>query len=124
MLVFGLRGGALPLGFARAGWHVRVVEPDTDAVAVSRRVAYKPGELPLDVADRACSCGGIAICTRDRVDAFGDSYMPYPLCTRECVEQLADHVPGDGLLVYVVEAHGWAIPARRARRHAAHAVRT
>jgi len=50
------------LGFARAGWHVRVVEPDTDASRFAAR-CYKPGELPLDWPTRACSCGGIAICT-------------------------------------------------------------
>src|SRR5215831_19391184 len=51
MLVLGLRGGTLPLAFARSGWRVRVVEPDRERVRASRRVSYKPGELPLEVAD-------------------------------------------------------------------------
>jgi len=111
LLVLGLRGGALPLAFARTGWHVHVVEPDPDAVAVSRGVAYKPGELPLTAADPR------TFFRRDRiqrsvivVDAFGDSYMPYTLCTREFVAQLADHLQDNGVLVYVFEAHGWGDP--------------
>jgi hypothetical protein len=111
MLVLGLRGGALPLSFARSGWHVHVVEPDTDAVAVSRRVSYKPGELPLDVADPR------AFLRRDRgrhsvivVDAFADSYLPYPLCTREFVALLADRLLDNGMVVMIVEAHGWGDP--------------
>src|SRR6185369_14653890 len=48
MLVLGLRGGTLPLAFARADWHVRVVEPDAERVRVSERVSYKSGELPLE----------------------------------------------------------------------------
>ena len=111
MLVLGLRGGALPLSFARAGWHVRVVEPDTDAVAVSRRVAYKPGELPLDVADPRTflrrDAGRHSVIV---VDAFADSYLRYTLCTREFVALLADRLLDDGMVVMIVEAHGWGDP--------------
>src|SRR5262249_30723005 len=111
MLVLGLRGGALPLAFARSGWHVTVVEPDMDAVAVSRRVSYKPGELPLVAADprvflrRDTTRRSVIV-----VDAFGGSWMPGTLCTRECVAELADRLQDSGLLVDVVEAHGWGDP--------------
>jgi spermidine synthase len=111
MLVLGLRGGALPLAFARSGWHVTVVEPDTDAVAVSRSVSYKPGELPLVAMDpRVFLRGDATQRSVIVVDAFGGSSMPYPLCTREFVTQLAEHLQESGLLVYVVEAHGWGDP--------------
>src|SRR5262249_40895289 len=104
MLVLGLRGGTLPLDFARSGWRVRVVEPDRERVRVSRRVSYKPGELPLEVADirrwlrRDPGRHSVIV-----LDAFADSYMAYPLCTREFVAQLADHVLDDGVVVVIVE---------------------
>ena len=111
MLVLGLRGGALPLTFARAGWRVRVVEPEPEAVAASRLVAYKPGELPLEVADPRAYLGrDIRRHSVIVVDTFADSYMPYPLCTREFVTQLADRLLDDGMAVLVVEAHGWGDP--------------
>src|SRR5258707_2153801 len=54
------------------------------SVTVSRRVAYKPGELPLEVADPrvflARDTGRHSVII---VDAFADSYLPWPLCTRE-----------------------------------------
>jgi hypothetical protein len=111
LLVLGLRGGALPLSFARAGWRVRVVEPDSDAVAVSRRVAYKPGELPLTIADpRAFIAHDTGKHSVIVVDAFADSYLPYPLMTREFVALAADRLNDDGMLVMIVEAHGWGDP--------------
>jgi spermidine synthase len=111
MVVFGLRGGALPLQFARTGWRVTVVEPDSDAVAVSRRVSYKPGELRLEPIDARTylrrDTGKHSVLV---VDAFADSYLPYPLCTREFVAQLADHLLDDGAVVMVVETQGWNDP--------------
>jgi hypothetical protein len=111
MLVIGLRGGTLPLAFARAGWHVRVVEPDSDAVSASRRVSYRPGEMRLEGSDPR------RFLRRDRdrygavvVDAFADSYMPYPLATREFVAQVADHVVPGGVAVVIVETQGWNDP--------------
>ena len=111
MLVLGLRGGTLPLQFARAGWRVRVVEPDRDLVEVSRRVAYKPGELSLEVGDAR------RFLRRDPgrhsvivVDSFADSYMAYPMCTREFVAQLDQHLLPDGIVVVVVETKGWDDP--------------
>jgi spermidine synthase len=111
MLVLGLRGGALALSFARSGWRVRVVEPDSVAAAVSRRVSYRPGEIPLEIADprrfvRADrSRYSVAV-----VDAFANSDLPWTLCTREFVADLAARVTEDGLVVVVVEAHGWGDP--------------
>jgi hypothetical protein len=111
MLVLGLRGGALPLSFARAGWHVRVVEPDFDAAAAARRVSYKPGELRLDVADPRAflrrDTGRHAVIA---VDAFAGSDLPYTLCTREFVSLLANRLLDDGVVVMIVEAHGWGDP--------------
>jgi spermidine synthase len=111
MLVLGLRGGTLPLAFARAGWHVRVVEPDKERVRASRRVSYRPGELPLEVAEIR------RFLHRDRghhsvivVDAFADSYMPFPLCTREFVDMAASKLLDDGILVVSVETLGWDDP--------------
>ena len=111
MLVLGLRGGTLPLSFARSGWRVRVVEPDPELVAVSRRVAYKPGELPLETADYRRDL------RRDHgqhsvivLDAFGDTDMPFTCCTREFVAELAEHVLEDGVLVVSVETRGWDDP--------------
>jgi spermidine synthase len=111
MLVLGLRGGTLPLAFARSGWRVRVVEPDKERVRASRRVSYKPGELPLEVAEIR------RFLHRDRgkhsvivVDAFADSYMPFPLCTREFVDLAASRLLGDGMLVVSVETLGWDDP--------------
>jgi hypothetical protein len=111
MLVLGLRGGALPLTFARSGWRVSVVEPDTDEVAASRRLSYKPGELALAVADPRVYLARV----RGRhsvivVDAFADSFMPYSLCTREFVSLLSDRLLDDGMVVMVVDAHGWGDP--------------
>ena len=111
MLVIGLRGGALPLAFARSGWRVRVVEPDRDAVAASRRVSYKPGEMRLELSDarrflrREPARYPVVV-----LDAFADSYMPYPLCTRELVAQIADHVADSGFAVVIVESQGWDDP--------------
>jgi spermidine synthase len=111
MVVFGLRGGALPLQFARSGWRVTVVEPDTDAVAVSRRVSYKPGELRLEPLDARTwlrqDTGRHSVMV---VDAFADSWLPYTLCTREFVAGLADHLLDDGVVVMVVETRGWKDP--------------
>ena len=111
MLVLGLRGGALPLAFARSGWHVRVVEPDKERVRASKRVSYKPGELPLQVAEIR------RFLHRDRgrhsvivLDAFADSYMPFPLCTREFVDLAASRLLDDGILVVSVETLGWDDP--------------
>jgi spermidine synthase len=111
MLVLGLRGGALPLSFARSGWRVRVVDPDSVAAAASRRVSYKPGELELEVADprRFVRADGrrysVAV-----VDAFGSSDLPWTLGTREFFADLAERVTEDGLVVVIVEAHGWGDP--------------
>lgn len=111
MLVLGLRGGTLPLAFARSGWRVRVVEPDRERVRASRRVSYRPGELPLQVADIR------RFLHRDRgrhsvivLDAFADSYMPFPLCTREFVDLVAPRLLDDGILVVSVETLGWNDP--------------
>jgi hypothetical protein len=111
MLVLGLRGGTLPLAFARSGWRVSVVEPDSAEVSVSRRVAYKPGELPLHVSE-------VRRFLRDDrgrhsvivLDTFADSYMPYPLCTREFVDLVAARLLDDGVFVVVVETRGWDDP--------------
>jgi len=111
MLVLGLRGGTLPLAFARAGWHVRVVEPNAELVSVSRRVSYKPGELPLDVADvrrfLRDDAGRHSVIV---LDEFADSYMPYPLCTREFVDLVAPRLLDDGMFVVSVETRGWDDP--------------
>jgi len=111
MLVLGLRGGTLPLAFARSGWRVHVVEPDRERVKASRRVSYKPGELPLQVAEIR------RFLHRDRgrhsvivLDAFADSYMPFPLCTREFVSLVAPRLLDDGILVVSVETMGWDDP--------------
>jgi spermidine synthase len=111
MLVLGLRGGTLPLAFARSGWRVHVVEPDRERVKASRRVSYKPGELPLQVAEIR------RFLHRDRgrhsvivLDAFADSYMPFPLCTREFVDMAASKLLDDGILVVSVETLGWDDP--------------
>jgi len=111
MLVLGLRGGTLPLAFARSGWRVRVVEPDKERVRASRRVSYRPGELPLEVAEIR------RFLHRDRgkhsvivVDAFADSYMPFPLCTREFVDLAASRLLDNGMLVVSVETLGWDDP--------------
>ena len=111
MLVIGLRGGTLPLAFARSGWRVRVVEPDADEAAASRRVAYRPGEIQLENADprrflrRDPGRHSVIV-----VDAFADNALPYPLCTREFVSQLADHLADGGIVVLLVEAQGWRDP--------------
>ncbi len=111
MLVLGLRGGALPLAFARSGWRVRVVEPDHDAVSVSLRVSYRPGEMALEAQDmrrfvrRDAARYGVVV-----VDAFASSELPYPLCTREFVFDVARRLTPDGLVVMAVEAHGWRDP--------------
>lgn len=111
MLVLGLRGGTLPLAFARSGWRVSVVEPDRDAVAVSGIVSYRPAELALAVADprrfvaRDERHYGVIV-----VDAFAGSVLPYPLTTREFVRTLAPRLTPDGLVVVSVEAHGWGDP--------------
>jgi spermidine synthase len=111
MLVLGLRGGTLPLAFARSGWRVRVIEPDAERVRVSQRVSYRPGEVPLDVVDIR------RFLRKDRgrhsvivLDAFADSYMPFPLCTRECVDLVAPRLLDDGMLVVSVETLGWDDP--------------
>jgi hypothetical protein len=111
ILVLGLRGGTLPLSFARAGWHVHVVEPDRERVKASRRVSYKPGELPLDVSEfrrflhRDHGMHSVIV-----LDAFGDSYMPFTLCTREFVDLVAPRLLPDGMLVVSVETLGWDDP--------------
>jgi len=111
MLVLGLRGGALPLAFARSGWRVRVVEPDEDAVAVSRRVSYRPGEMALAVEDprrfvrRHAARYGVVV-----VDLGAGGELPYTLCTREFVESVSRCVTSDGVLVLAVESHGWGDP--------------
>lgn len=111
MLVFGLRGGALPLQFARTGWRVRVVEPDSDAVEASRPVAYKPGELPLELmAPREFLRRDTGKHSVIVVDAFADADLPYPLCTREFVGQMADHLLDDGMAAMIVETEGWKDP--------------
>lgn len=112
LLVVGVRGGVLPLQFARvAGWHVSVVEPDSDAVALSSLLSFKPRELDLQPVDarrflRASErrFGAIVF------DAFADADLPWTLATRECVADAARHLTPDGVLVYVVEAHGWGDP--------------
>jgi spermidine synthase len=111
MLVLGLRGGTLPLTFARSGWRVRVVEPDAERVSVSQRVSFRPGELPLVVADIR------RFLRNDRgrhsvivLDAFADSYMPFPLCTREFVDLVAPRLLDGGILVVSVETRGWDDP--------------
>ncbi len=111
MLVLGLRGGVLPLSFARSGWRVRVVEPDSVAAAVARRLSYRAGEMRLELADPRRfvrtdrSRYSVAV-----VDAFGNSELPWTLCTREFVSDLAARVTDDGLVVVIVEAHGWGDP--------------
>jgi len=111
MLVLGLRGGVLPLSFARSGWRVRVVEPDSVAASVSRRVAYRRGEFQLEMADPRRfvrtdrSRYSVAV-----VDVFANSDLPWTLCTREFVADLAARVTDDGLVVVMVEAHGWGDP--------------
>ena len=111
MLVLGLRGGTLPLAFAREGWRVRVVEPDPERVSVSRRVSYKPGELPLAVAEiRRFLRDDRGMHSVIVVDAFADSYMPFPLCTREFVDLVAPRLRDDGMLVVSVETKGWDDP--------------
>src|SRR5262249_27078223 len=100
MLVIGLRGGALPLAFARSGWRVRVVEPDCDEVAASRRVSYKPGEIALEIADprrflrRDPGRHSVIV-----VDAFADNYLASPLCPRELVPQLPPHLESAALFL-------------------------
>jgi len=111
MLVLGLRGGALPLSFARSGWRVRVVERDSVAASVSRRVSYKPGELRLDVAEpRRFVREDDARYSVAVVDAFASGEPPWTLCTAEFVADLARRVTPDGLVVMLVEAHGWGDP--------------
>jgi spermidine synthase len=111
MLVLGLRGGTLPLAFARSGWHVDVVEPDRERVRASRRVSYKPGELPLQVAEirrylhRDHGRHSVIV-----LDAFADSAMPFPLCSREFVDLVAPRLLDDGILVVSVETLGWDDP--------------
>jgi MFS family permease len=111
MLVLGLRGGALPLAFARSGWRVCVVERDSVAATVSRRVSYRPGEMRLEVADPRRFVRedderySVAV-----VDAFAAGEPPWTLCTREFVADLARRVTPDGLVVMLVEAHGWGDP--------------
>ena len=90
---------------------MRVVEPDKERVRASRRVAYKPGELPLEVAEIR------RFLHRDRgkhsvivLDAFADSYMPFPLCTREFVDLAASRLLEHGMLVVSVETLGWDDP--------------
>ena len=111
MLVLGLRGGTLPLSFARSGWRVRVVEPDRVAAAVSRRVSYRPGEIALEIADpRRFVRADRARYSVAVVDAFANSDLPWTLCTREFIADLAARVTPDGVVVLVVEAHGWGDP--------------
>jgi hypothetical protein len=111
MLVLGLRGGTLPLAFARSGWRVSVVEPDAEEVRVSRRVAYKPGELPLHVSEvRRFLRDDRARHSVIVLDAFAESDMPYPLCTREFVDLVAARLLDDGVFVVVVETRGWGDP--------------
>lgn len=111
MLVLGLRGGTLPLGFARSGWRVSVVEPDHDAVLVSHRVAYRPGELMLIEEDpRRFVHEDDAHYSVIVLDAFAGSDLPYTVCTREFVAALAPRLTPDGLVVVSVEAHGWGDP--------------
>lgn len=112
MLVVGVRGGVLPLQFARnAGWHVRVVEPDSDAVAISSKLSFKPRETELEAMDARRY-----LRTTDRrfgaivFDAFADAGLPWTLATRECVADAAKRLTPDGVLVYIVEAHGWGDP--------------
>ncbi len=108
MLVLGLRGGALPLSFARAGWRVSVVEPDSAAVAAARLVSFKQGETPLEAADprrflrRDTRHHSVVV-----VDTFGDSEMPFTLCTREFFATLAARLQPDGIAAVLVETHGW-----------------
>jgi spermidine synthase len=111
MLVLGLRGGTLPLSFARAGWSVRVVEPDGDAARAARRVAYRPGEMQLFVDDpRLFVRSDPARYSVIVVDALSGSELPSKLCTREFVQSLVPRLWRDGLVVYSVEAHGWGDP--------------
>lgn len=111
MLVLGLRGGTLPLAFARSGWRVTVVEPDFDAVAVSRRVSFKPGEMTLAVGDPRWYVrhhhGRHDVIV---VDMFSGGDYPSILCTREFIAALGPRLEPDGLVVVSVEAHGWGDP--------------
>ena len=111
MLVLGLRGGTLPLAFSRSGWRVRVVEPDAERVRVSERVSYRAGELPLEVADvRRFLRNDHGRHSVIVLDALADSYMPFPLCTREFVDLVAPRLLDDGMLVVSVETLGWDDP--------------
>ena len=44
------------------------------------------------------------------LDEFADSYMPYPLCTREFVDLVAPRLLDDGMFVVSVETRGWDDP--------------
>ena len=111
MLVLGLRGGTLPLAFARSGWKVRVIEPDLDAIAAARRVSYRRGEMDLLWGDpRLFVRGDHSRYSAIVVDAFSGGDYPFTLCTREFFTALEPRVAPDGIVVVSVEAHGWGDP--------------
>lgn len=111
-LVLGLRGGAVAKQFARAGWKVRVVEPDPLAVRVaSDHLSFHASEVRLAVEDVR------AFCRRDTshypvviLDAFGASAIPFHLITREALATVAGRVAGDGTLALVLVTRGWNDP--------------
>lgn len=111
MLVLGLRGGTLPLAFARSGWKVRVIEPDVDAIAAAKHVSYRRGEMDLLWGDpRVFVRGDFSRYSAVVVDAFASSDYPFTLCTREFFTALEPRVAPDGVVVVSVEAQGWGDP--------------
>jgi spermidine synthase len=111
-LVLGLRGGAVAKRLARAGWRVRVVEPDPLAVQeASTHLSFHPDESPVVVADVRVFCR-----TTSRrypvvvMDAFDTSVVPFHLITREALETIADRVAENGIMALAIATRGWEDP--------------
>lgn len=109
MLLVGLGGGSIAMRFSAAGWSVDAVEIDPTVVTVAEdyfgfsdemaRVYEMDGRRYLEATPE----------TYDVIvlDAFGSSYIPFHLVTREAFRLMSSRLKPDGLLAINVITLGW-----------------
>jgi spermidine synthase len=112
MLTVGLGGGSVAKGFAQKGWKVDAVEIDP--------VVTKLAHEYFGLAPKECQTyemdGRQYLTTHTNsydviiLDAYGSSYIPFHLVTKEAFALAKSRLNTDGILALNVECVGWNDP--------------
>lgn len=114
MLTIGMGAGSLAKSYHQAGWAVDVAEIDPAIPAVARRYFdLRPADARITIADgrrflaQPPAAGQPARYDFIMIDAFGSSFVPFHLLSREAFALAARRMTPDGVLALNLITTSW-----------------